>query len=92
MGEAAEHAVMTFADEDDVDHEEPVWNRRFNCPHCGRGTNFLLCDNCGRYFCTEHAEWDSAEYPRWSEDSRRVPDMLSLLLLGPHRWATTVVF
>ena len=37
---------------------EPVWFKRHYCPHCQKTTKFMYCDNCSKYFCTEHAEWD----------------------------------
>ena len=37
---------------------EPVWFKKHYCPHCKKTTRFMYCNNCGKYFCTEHAEWD----------------------------------
>ena len=38
------------------DEEKKYWFRRYYCPHCKKATTFLRCDNCGKFFCTEHSE------------------------------------
>ena len=34
------------------------YNIKRYCFHCKKVTKFLRCDNCNKYFCLDHAEYD----------------------------------
>ncbi len=39
-------------------YRERKWYIKRYCFHCKEVTRFLLCDNCSKYFCLNHANWD----------------------------------
>jgi len=38
------------------------WHRRYYCTYCERRTKHIVCDNCGKYYCMAHCEWDNDSY------------------------------
>jgi len=57
-------AVVELSDE-----EKKYWYKTYYCPHCKKATKFLRCDNCGRFYCAEHAikendsTWEMPDQP-----------------------------
>ena len=43
--------------------------RTWVCLKCWRFTSQLNCENCGKWYCLNHCEWDSeATWEHWSPD------------------------
>lgn len=40
-------------------YEKGYWERYYPCWKCKRITKHLRCDNCNKFFCLTHCDWDN---------------------------------
>ena len=56
---------MGWAKVDLPENKQGYWFTKRYCFRCKKITQFMRCDNCSHFFCTEHAETADIEYAEY---------------------------